>query len=450
MSLEGRFAIAVALVLALGIGLGAGFSRLVGELPLALLCASALGLPLSLWLLHRFLRPLRRFLQALTDAVSGLRSGDYSLSLVDRRSDELGRLARAYNEVGEVLRRERQNLYQRELMLDTVIQSSPQALVLSDERGRILYGNSAARRLLEQGRPLEGHALERLLDQAPESLREALRSERDGLFPISIPGQEPEVLHVSRTRFRLNSRDHVLLLARPLTREINRQELESWKKLIRVISHELNNSLAPISSLAHSGRQVAREPALQHRLDEIFEVIESRAQRLKRFLEDYARFAKLPRPQREVLDWDRLLERLAHLQRFRREGRTPRRRWWLDPGQIEQLLINLLKNAHEAGGDPEAVTLFLAEEGEALVVEVRDRGPGMSETVLASALLPFYSTKTGGTGLGLALAREIAEAHGGRLGLANREGGGLAVRLWLPALPPPAAATATANPAASA
>ena len=137
--------------------------------------------------------------------------------------------------------------------------------------------------------------------------------------------------------------------------------------------------------------------------------------------------------------WQPLLDALGHNYAFRLVGELPATPGWFDRAQIEQVLINLLKNAHESGSAADAVELSATLRGRDLRIEVRDRGSGMSETVLASALLPFYSTKRSGSGLGLALAREIAEAHGGRVQLANRADGGLSVTLVLPQPSPEAA-----------
>jgi len=377
-----------------------------------------------------FMRPIRRSLQVLSDAVASLRDGDFSVGLVVQRQDELGRLFEAYNGIVEVLRSERQNLFQRELLLDTVMQSSPQALVLCDARDRVVYSNSAARRLFAAGRKLEGSEFAALLEAAPESLRAAASSQRDGLFTVEVAG-EPEIYHVSHSQFRLNTRDHRLLQLRQLTRELTRQELDTWKKVIRVISHELNNSLAPISSLAHSGRQVARQdrPEL---LDDIFSTIEERAQRLSSFLERYARFAKLPRPRPEDVEWRGFLNSLRRTYPFELRGELPARIARFDPGQIQQVLINLLKNARDAGSPPEQIEVEVQAERSHCVVRVLDRGSGMTEAVLASSLLPFYSTKSDGSGLGLTLCRDIIEGHGGQLSLANRADGGLEVRFTLP------------------
>jgi len=190
-------------------------------------------------------------------------------------------------------------------------------------------------------------------------------------------------------------------------------------------------SLGPIRSLAHSGREFARLGDTA-RLATVFATIEERTHHLESFTQGYARFAKLPQPRPEAVEWQPFLDALAHHFAFRTVGVLPPAPGWFDRAQVEQVLINLLKNAHEAGGDAAGVEMSVTLRGHDVRIEVRDRGSGMSETVLANALLPFYSTKRSGSGLGLALAREIAEAHGGRVQLANRADGGLSVTLVLP------------------
>ncbi len=210
------------------------------------------------------------------------------------------------------------------------------------------------------------------------------------------------------------------------------QEVAIWKKVIRVIAHELNNSLAPISSLAHSGRELALQPDTE-RLTRVFSTIEERASHLATFIDGYARFAKLPRPRPAEVHWGPLLAGLKDSLSFRVVPPLPVRPAWMDGAQIEQVLINLVKNAVESGSPEDEVTLTVAERDGGFAVEVRDRGAGLTEEVLRDALLPFYSTKPKGTGLGLTLCREIVDAHGGRLSIANREGGGAIVTVWLPA-----------------
>jgi two-component system nitrogen regulation sensor histidine kinase NtrY len=338
----------------------------------------------------------------------------------------------AHNELAQVLREERQNLFQRELLLDTVIQNTPVALVLTEPRGHVVYGNLAARQLFNEGRKLEGRPFAEIIAEAPASLREALGEARDRLFTFEYGGHD-ETYHLSRRGFQLNGRPHQLYLFKRLTVELSRQEVATWKKVIRVISHELNNSLAPISSLAHSGAELARRGDTE-RLPRVFATIEERARHLDSFIRGYAGFAKLPIPRVETVQWPDFLASLQGQYPFQFDGEMPDAPAQFDPAQLQQALINLLKNAHESGSAPDQVRLSLRRMPGAIRIEVSDRGPGMSEAVLANALVPFYSTKRSGTGLGLALAREIAEAHGGRLALANRDGGGLSVSLSLPSV----------------
>jgi signal transduction histidine kinase len=234
-----------------------------------------------------------------------------------------------------------------------------------------------------------------------------------------------------RGSFRLNGRIHELVLLRQLTAELRRQEVQTWKKVIRVISHELNNSLAPIASLAHSSAELLRRGQTE-RLPEALSTIEDRARHLEGFIRDYARFAKLPSPRSEPLEWRRFAEQLRTQVEFAMDVQPADGIARFDAAQMEQALLNLLKNAHESGSPAGDVRLSIRRTPEGWRIEVLDRGSGMNEAVLANALLPFYSTKRHGTGLGLALAREIAEAHGGRIALLNRQDGGLCVSMVLP------------------
>jgi signal transduction histidine kinase len=303
-------------------------------------------------------------------------------------------------------------------------------MLLCDPGGHVVYGNLAARQLLGGGRRLEGERFDAVLEAAPEPLREAVARGSDGLFAVERNGEE-EIYYLARSGFRLNGRQHELFVLRHLTSELHRQEVRTWKKVIRVISHELNNSLAPVASLAHSGDELLKRGKLDQ-LPKVFATIAERARHLEQFILGYARFAKLPTPRPEPIAWPELVERLRSQVAFQLEGVLPDARARVDPAQIEQALVNLLRNAHESGSAAADVHLRVRRVPGLVAIEVSDRGTGMTEAVLSNALLPFYSTKRGGTGLGLALVREIAEAHGGRVALANRPDGGISVTISLP------------------
>lgn len=398
-----------------------------------LLLCLGVGLLVGVPTFSRYLRPRRAALAALQDGLESLGARDFSLRLATGRPDELGRLAAAYNRMADVLQTERSNLAERELLLEAALESSPLAIVLTDARERVIFSNPEARRLLLGGAKLEGLAFDDLLATAPRELREILAGSGDGLFAVDENGR-PETFHLSRRAFQINRRRHTLYLLRRLTRELDREEARIWKQVIRIISHELNNSLAPISSLAHSaGVVLGRRGGDPAQLATILATIEERVVHLKTFLEGYARFARLPEPRKVETSWEPVLSNVAELYPFERLG-TPPESGYFDPAQIEQVLINLVKNAWEASepGTGE-VAVGVAKDGTgATVLQVLDRGRGLAPEAFRQALLPFYSTKPDGVGVGLPLCREILAGHGGTLSLAARPGGGTVVTCRLP------------------
>lgn len=429
-TLSTRVAVALVASAAIASAIGALATHRLHSVPLGFAAGLLLTLIPIAWLAARVTNPWARVIEAVSSGIGSLRDRDFSVSITPRGSRELVKLVSAYNSLGDVMRRERLDIYQRELLLDTVLQTTPLALTLTNAAGRIVYGNIAARQLLRGGRKLEGFALTELLEESPAALREALKGDGDTLFTMEIAG-EPEVYHLSRRGFVLNGQPHELLLLKQLTRELAAQEVVVWKKVIRVIAHELNNSLAPIRSLAHSGALLA-VGAESAELERVFATIGNRASHLATFIEGYAKFAKLPKPRPAPVAWPTFLARIAAAQPFSIEGSVPQREASFDVGQLEQVMINLLKNAAESGSPAEAITVSVHSRAQGFMLEVADRGTGLTEQVLRDALLPFFSTKPSGTGLGLTLCREIIEAHGGRLTLANRPGGGALVSIHLP------------------
>ncbi|SHH69408.1 PAS domain-containing sensor histidine kinase [Massilia sp. CF038] len=433
LSLVTRWTALVATLLAMGIVMALVLNHFLPARPLLVgaICL-ALVVPIAAITMRAQIQPILSLFRALEGTVTSYKDGDFSFSLHWPQNDELADLVRAHNALGHVLREQRLALVQRELLLDTMVQNTPVAMLLVGDAA-IVYANVAARQLLNQGRRLEGHALEEIVAQSSPALEEALARGGDGLFTAG-DSEDEEVYHLARRSFMLNGRRHELLLLRQLTQELRRQEVQTWKKVIRVISHELNNSLAPLTSLAHSGAELVRRGQTE-RLPQILETIEERTRHLETFILGYARFAKLPTPRVEACDWTVFTQRLAAEVSFRLAAPLPAEAVHFDPAQMEQALLNLLKNAHESGSPPDEVELHIKAAMGMLRIEVMDRGQGMNDAVLTNALVPFYSTKRAGTGLGLALAREIAEAHGGRITLGNRDGGGLMVTMILPLVP---------------
>jgi nitrogen fixation/metabolism regulation signal transduction histidine kinase len=340
---------------------------------------------------------------------------------------------REVNTLGGALREQRLGAVEAAALVGAVMREIDVAVFAFDEHRRLRLVNRAGERLLAS-------SSDRLLGQSAADLR--LDGRLDGppqsTFQASFPGGAGR-WGARRTRVREKGLPLDLVVVSDLTQALSEQELQAWQRLVRVLGHELNNSLAPIKSIAGSlVTLLAREPMPDDWRADMrrgLNVITSRSDSLSRFVGAYARLAKLPRPQMQPLNVAECLRRAASFEtRVRVQAETgPAATIQGDPDQLEQALINLLRNAADAslptGG---AVSAGWRRDGAMIEIWVTDEGPGLSGT--ANLFVPFFTTKPGGSGIGLVLSRQIAEAHGGALTLENRtDAPGCVAKLRLPA-----------------
>jgi nitrogen fixation/metabolism regulation signal transduction histidine kinase len=408
------FAVAVAFLL-----------RRLGVPEIASFAAALLAdVPLLFWSASRIVHTVDFSLIALEDGLLAFNDGDFGMRLAPNGGRRLTTVKQIYNAVADTLRTQRNDVYQKELLLDTILQRTPVAVILVTSADRIVYSNTAAREWFASR--LDGMRFSETIEKLAAPMRDALGSEADAIVQVG-----DETFHLSQRTFSLNTIEHRLVLVERLTTELRRQEIAVWKNAIRVINHELNNTIAPISSMIHTARIAQERPEHRHRLGEIYATIEERLAFLRTFLESYAQFARLPAPAKERTAWREILDDVRALYDFRVEG-NPEETSLVDRAQMQQVLINLVKNAHESGSDAAQIVVAIHRGSEGTVVRVLDRGRGMPDQVLRNAFVPFYTTKPSGSGLGLPLCHEILEAHHGRLHVQAREGGGTAVTCWVP------------------
>jgi len=372
-------------------------------------------------------------LQTLSNLLGALREGDYSVrGRSPKPDDALGEVMREVNTLGSTLREQRLGAMEATTLLRTVMREIDVAIFAFDEHQRLRLVNRAAERLLA-AQP------EKLLGQTAHEigLEACLLGPEQSTLQASFPGGAGR-FGVRRTGIRERGLPLDLIVISDLTQALSEQELQAWQRLVRVLGHELNNSLTPIKSIAGSlASIVARENLPDDWRDDMrrgLTVITSRSESLSRFIGAYARLAKLPRPQLQPLEVKSTVERAVSFET--RVGVKVNEGAPLtvqgDPDQLEQVLINLLRNAADASLTTKGgVEVGWRRDGAMLEISIKDEGPGLSST--ANLFVPFFTTKPGGSGIGLVLSRQIAEGHGGALTLENRKDGpGCVARLRLP------------------
>ncbi len=405
------------------------YHQYFSEHPIALLMLTAGTLLLLIGAFRWHLTPIWQAISALDSGINSLKDNDFSLTIYDQQYREVSNVIGIYNELTTILRNERMDIFQRELLLDTVIQSTPVALVLTTSSGTIVYNNLAAKELFKQPQ-INGCNLFDIYQQLVPALRTAIDEKTNG-FITDIIDEQNVIFHVNCQQFMLNGSEHSLYLLKNITTEISQQEANMWKQVIRLISHELNNSLAPIASLTRSAKKIIANPEHVHMLNDVLETIANRTDHLHQFISQYAKFAKLPKPMIAQVELAPFLQQLATLVQVKCKINVSSQYAKLDAGQIEQVVINLVKNAKESGSDEQEVGVDISQQANLLTFSIYDRGSGLTESQMHQALLPFFTTKSTGSGVGLALCNEIVTNHGGKLRLANRQHGGLCVSFSL-------------------
>jgi two-component system nitrogen regulation sensor histidine kinase NtrY len=379
---------------------------------------------LTLTLLEQIVRPL----QTLSNVVSALREEDYSFRAREASpNDSLGELALEINTLADILTEQRIQTIEATALLRRVVDEIDVPIFTFDPEHALRLVNAAGERLLQQSsaRMLARTATELGLDPCFEAPNATL---------VSLPYSAPNARWMVRKRsFRQNGVPHTLIVLSDVSRALRDEERSAWQRLIRVLGHELNNSLAPIMSIA--GSLATRLPqldlpeAIKSDYQRGLDIIESRTGALHRFLQSYRRLATMPSPKLQSVELRPLAERVAVL-----ETRLPVRiepgpdvALLIDPDLIEQMLINLIRNAvdsaleqaNAASAVAPEVVLRWGQDDSSVSLVVQDNGIGLLNP--SNAFVPFYTTKQGGSGIGLVLSQQIAEAHGGTIELANRK-----------------------------
>ncbi|MBI4852186.1 MAG: PAS domain-containing sensor histidine kinase [Acidobacteria bacterium] len=358
-------------------------------------------------------------LQTVTNLLAALREGDYSIRARSvGRGDILGELMLEVNAMAETLREQRLGALEANALLRKVMVEIDVAIFTFDSEQRLQLVNRAGEKLLAQ-------PMERLLGRTAQelSLNDCLEGETSFTLSRTFPGGRAGRWEIRRSIFREKGISSQLLVLTDLSRALREEERQAWQRLVRVLGHELNNSLAPIKSIAGSLENMLtrKTPDWEEDIKHGLSVIAGRAEALNRFMGSYARLARLPQPKFQSLDVSEWIKRVVRLETRLNIGLCPGPDLTLeaDGDQLDQVLINLLRNAVDAAIETNGgVTVCWITANNYLEIIIEDEGMGLANT--SNLFVPFFTTKPQGSGIGLVLSRQIAEAHGGTLTLQNR------------------------------
>ncbi len=365
-----------------------------------------------------------RPLQTLSNMVAAIREDDFSFRLRGgSREDSLADLIYEINALATRLQQQKVSALEATALLKKVLMEIDVAVFTFDQRQHLTIVNRA-------GEQLMGRIAPRMLGRTAQELglSEFLQSIEPQTVQMTFPGKHGRWA-ISHTSFRENGVPHQLLIVSDLSRALREEERQAWQRLIRVLGHELNNSLAPIKSIAGTLASLTLRASMPEDVTEDMRqglrVIENRVESLNRFMQAYTQLARMPAPTRTKIEINPLVQRVASLER-RLNVKTiegPRVTIDADPDQLEQVLINLIRNAVDASLDSSLKQAGSVEVGwranaRSVEIFIRDEGPGLLNS--DNLFVPFFTTKHGGSGIGLTLSRQIAEAHGGVLQLSNR------------------------------
>jgi len=379
---------------------------------------------------HHFYYDIKDQFIALANLVEALNVGDFSL----RGKAEAGQsgqsdLIRQINKLADSLTTARYDFKESQLLLAKVIKQIKVAIIACNEQGKITLVNPETELLLGlseaklRHKTLQDLQLEQLSKLTSNSIEKLTLGSRTARW------------HIFKDGFREQGQQHTLYIFSDLDLLLSQQEQEAWKNLVRILSHEINNSLAPIISLASTLDKLTAQSDIElddkEDIQSGLKIIQDRATSLKHFLAGYRVLTHLPKPKRKAVNISPVVEQLVSLLKYPVKVTLPAEvTLMVDVAQLEQCLINLLKNAHEASIHNGEIDLLIKDKANQVVIYILDKGPGIQN--LDNVFVPLFTTKAQGTGIGLSLCKQIIEGHQGQLNLSNRAEGGCQVEIVLP------------------